>query len=307
MRLLQASLRQLRHLVVLGEEAHFGRAARRLSLSQPALSRSIKAFEDAYRVSLVERDATDQFLTRTGEEAVRLARVILLNAAHLDETLRAEASGGSGNVFAGVAPLPAAIALSHICTRILKDRPAVRFYADVQSAAQLAEHLLRATYDFVLCSRNSMEGPDRFHWTPVGRIPFDLVVRRGHPLAGRTRLSAQDIKGFPIIGAHVGAMGRQADFDAGTSFSEFGPLTLSSDNYDALGRVTQASDAVWLTSRLAASREIRTGALVALVKTGLKLPASIELCLTTLKGASQSPTILAVMADIRKIMADLTA
>ncbi|MGE0741779.1 MAG: LysR family transcriptional regulator [Hyphomonadaceae bacterium] len=300
---LQVSLRQLRHLVVLSEEAHFGRAAERLSLSQPALSRSIKALEGVYGVALIERGESAAFLTRSGEEAVRLARAVLQNAAHLDEALRAESRGGAGTVFAGFAPLPAAIALAEVCIHTLRDRPSVRLYTDVQPMASLMEQLARSSYDFVVCSPRGLTDAERFDVQAVRVIPFDMIVRAKHPLAGRRRVSAEEVRRFPLIGAHTRPMGRLAEFDAGTSFSELGPLALTSDNYDTLARVTLASDAIWLTSRLAAGREIKAGKLMCLNKAGLGLPDSIELALMTMKGASLSPATRAVMEDIRAVLA----
>lgn len=301
------SLRQLQHLVILSEEGHFGRASERIGLSQPALSRSIKAAEDAYDVMLIERGATGASLTRTGEEVVRLARGLLQNAAHLDETLRAEAGGNAGTVFAGFAPLPAGVALSAICARVLKRRPGIRFYTDVQPNAALAGHLIAATYDFLLCPPLALNSLHDFDVIPAGSIPFDMIVRSGHPLVKRRKLTMDDINAFPVIGAHTSAVGRQAEFDPGTSFFGLGALSLTSDNYDVLAQVTQETDAIWMSSRLAAKSGLRAGALALLPTSGLQFPERVELAVVTLRNASLSPATQALIGDILDTLSELTA
>ena len=225
------------------------RAADRLALTQPALSRSIKAIEDAYGLRLIDRDPAGSVLTRAGEEVVRLARVTLQNVAHLDETLRAEAEGSAGNVFAGVAPLPASAALSEICTRVLTQRPGFRLYTDIQPNASLSDSLIAAKYDFILCPPLALPELHDFDVRPAGRIQFDMVVRSGHPLAGRDRISIEEINAFPVIGAHTRPVGRPAEFDPATSFFGLGPLRLTSDSYDVLTRVVLSTDAVCTLSR----------------------------------------------------------
>lgn len=303
---MKASLRQLRHLVVLSEEGHFGRAAERLSLSQPALSRSIKTVEDSYGVALITRGPTGAALTRTGEEVVRLARTVLQNAAHLDETLRAVVGGESGNVFAGIAPLPAGVALSEICTRVLTNRPGIRLYTDVQPNASLSDNLISARYDFLLCPPLALNALHAFEIEPAGRIPFDMLVRAGHPLASRRRLTLHEINGFPVIGAHTRTVGRPAEFDPGTSFFGLGPLSLSSDSYDTLARVTRDTDAVWMSSRYAARESVRKGELVILPTGGLQFPDTVDLAIVTLRGASLSPATRAVIGDILDVMRTLS-
>jgi DNA-binding transcriptional LysR family regulator len=297
------SLRQLRHLVVLSEERQFGRAAIRLGLSQPALSRSIKAMEDAYGLILVERRQDGVFLTHAGEDAVRLARKLLLDASHLDETLRAEAGGAKGTVFAGFAPLPARLVLTDVCTRVLNSRPGLRFYTDVQPNAALAENLVSAKYDFILCPPLALHQLDAFDVVKAGQIFFDMLVREGHPLLRRKKITLEEINAFPVIGAHTRPVGRQAEFDPGTIFFGLGPLSLTSDNYDSLACVTQRTDAVWMSSRHAAKEEIRSGALVVLPTVALQFPVHVDFAIVTLRGASLSPATRAVMDDVLEVTA----
>ena len=77
-------LRQLRHFLALAEEIHFGRAADRLCISQPALSASIQKLEDDFQVRLFERDNKSVRITLPGELMLGHARELL---NHVDRTL----------------------------------------------------------------------------------------------------------------------------------------------------------------------------------------------------------------------------
>jgi LysR family hydrogen peroxide-inducible transcriptional activator len=74
---LEPTLRQLRYFVALAETQHFGQAAVRCHVTQPALSMQIKELEDELKVSLVERRKSGIELTEPGEEIARRARTIL--------------------------------------------------------------------------------------------------------------------------------------------------------------------------------------------------------------------------------------
>ena len=69
--------RLLRYFVALAEELHFGRAAMRLSISQPPLSVAIKKLEDQVQAQLFERNSKEVRLTAAGEHLLPRARQIL--------------------------------------------------------------------------------------------------------------------------------------------------------------------------------------------------------------------------------------
>ena len=68
------TLKQLRYFAALTETLHFGRAAERCQVTQPAMSMQIRELEAELGVTLVERTAAGVFLTATGEEVARRAR-----------------------------------------------------------------------------------------------------------------------------------------------------------------------------------------------------------------------------------------
>lgn len=113
---MDVTLRQLRYLIALAEEGHFGRAAAAVNVSQPALSVQIRDLEATLGVQLVERGGREIVVTPAGREALRRAQRVMQEVAGLAETARWR-GGLGGRLRLGVIPtvapylLPAALPL----------------------------------------------------------------------------------------------------------------------------------------------------------------------------------------------------
>src|SRR5512134_85731 len=94
-------LRHLRYFVTVAEELHFGRAARRLHLSQPPLSMQIKSLEQQIGTPLLLRTQRRVELTAAGEAFLREAREILGRVGSATEAARRAARGETGELAVG--------------------------------------------------------------------------------------------------------------------------------------------------------------------------------------------------------------
>lgn len=101
------SLVQLESFVVVAEEAHVGRAARRLHVSQPPLTRRIQQLEDELGVGLFERTPRGMKLSPAGEALLPEARAILARVGIVRELARAHAEPAHVHPTRGEAPLTA--------------------------------------------------------------------------------------------------------------------------------------------------------------------------------------------------------
>src|SRR5438876_12055666 len=97
-------LRHLRYFVAVAQEENVSRAALKLHVSQPALSRQIRDLEDELGFLLLERSAKSVRLTEAGRAFLLEARAVLQRAEDAVKAARAIATGGSGEIHVGYAP-----------------------------------------------------------------------------------------------------------------------------------------------------------------------------------------------------------
>ena len=130
-------LRQLRYFVAAAEEGNISRAAKKMFLTQPALSRQIKALEDEIGQCLLERQAHSIRLTPVGETLLRESRELLQHADLVVERVRA--AGGGLRLRVGYAPSLAAGLLSAAVESFTQTHPntSVELF-DMSTAEMLA-------------------------------------------------------------------------------------------------------------------------------------------------------------------------
>ncbi len=94
-------LRQLRYFVAVAEDLHFGHAAQRLRIAQPALSRQIQALEEELQVQLVFRNRRRVLITPGGQVFLERARLLLSRAEDAILAAQRAGSGASGSLNLG--------------------------------------------------------------------------------------------------------------------------------------------------------------------------------------------------------------
>lgn len=189
-------LRQLRYFVAVAEEGNISRAARKIFLTQPALSRQIKALEDEVGLCLLERQAHSIRLTPAGEHLLREARDLLERAGQMLERVRSAGRGVRLRV--GYAPSLAAGMLSAAVASFTQAHPDARVELFDLSTAEMLAGLEGETLDVVLSAGQPREARG-VKWTPLVRTPWRLAVPREHVLARRSRVSAAEVAREPLL------------------------------------------------------------------------------------------------------------
>src|ERR1700747_2335811 len=98
---MSVELRHLRYFVAVAEECHFTRAANRLRIAQPALSRQIRDLEEELGCTLLDRQARNLTLTASGEALLKEARKLLGETERLKEVTQRAANGQTGYIAVG--------------------------------------------------------------------------------------------------------------------------------------------------------------------------------------------------------------
>jgi LysR family hydrogen peroxide-inducible transcriptional activator len=146
------TLTDLRYLVALARERHFGRAAERCHVSQPTLSVAIKKVEDELSVILFERSATEVKITETGRRIVSQAEKVLLEAAQIKEIAAAGKDPLAGPLRVGVIYTIGPYLLPRLIPRMHALAPRMPLIIHENYTARLAESLKRGDLDVIVIS-----------------------------------------------------------------------------------------------------------------------------------------------------------
>jgi DNA-binding transcriptional LysR family regulator len=190
-------LRHLRYFAVLAEELHFGRAARRLSISQPPLSVAIRQLEESVGARLFERNSKEVRLTPAGAALLASTRLLLRQAEEAALQARDVAQGSAGRLRIGFVGAMLYRGLPQALTRFQTQHPAVRItLAELNSGEQIAELLQdRLDLGFVHTSRM----PAELRHALLMSEPFVACLPVGHRLARRRSVAIASLRNEPFV------------------------------------------------------------------------------------------------------------
>lgn len=189
-------LRQLRYFVAVAEEGNISRAAQKIFMTQPALSRQIKALEEEIGQCLLERQAHSIRLTSTGETLLREARELLQHADQTLERVRAASQGVRLRV--GYAPSLASGLLSEAVATFAQKHPNARVELLDLSTKEMLAGLENDTLDVALSVGLGRDGHG-LKWTPLIHASWQLAVNRDHPLAQCSKVTPAEAVRGPLL------------------------------------------------------------------------------------------------------------
>jgi DNA-binding transcriptional LysR family regulator len=200
-------LRHLRCLVAVAEELHFGRAAKRLHLSQPPVSLAIKELEAELGLRLFERTSRHIQLTPGGEEALRDARAVLARTESMRQHAGNAARGHGGSLSVGFISLAAYSFLPDVLRRFTTDFPEVRISLHESTTDQILGDLESGTLD-VGCIFASPLLPATLTYRATNRDPLIIALPAQHRLAHLARVPLERLadEQFLTFERHFGPM-----------------------------------------------------------------------------------------------------
>ena len=190
-------LRHLRCFVALAEELHFTRAAERLHIEQPPLSRAIKELEDDLGAVLFVRNRRGTVLTEAGATFLQDVRRVFAALKQAQENVQAVASGLSGSLRIAVSDGAIDPRLSALLARCREEEPEIEIRL---SEVPLAEQLrgLRSG-DFSIGFAHTAEVGDDIATEPLWHDSLVVAVPARHPLLSHKAGPLHQLASYPLV------------------------------------------------------------------------------------------------------------
>jgi DNA-binding transcriptional LysR family regulator len=266
-------LRRIRYALALAEELNFARAAEKLHLSQPALSRGIQALEQELGVSLFDRDNRTVSITEVGKVFLEHARRVTYQMRSFELDMAQIRDGDIGHVTFGVGPSPTYGRAEEI----------EFFVADTQEISHESDLAIAS-----LCRQRG-----------------GFFCRPGHPLIDKPDRMVKDTLSYGFaLSSFPNTVLIQLRRMLGITPDQVLPVALRCDNLSVLKDLVINDDLILVATQAAVERELRAGTLVL-----LPFPETsalfTEIGIVHLSGRTLSPGATLVLNTIRAIAAEL--
>ena len=186
------TLTELRYIVAVARERHFGRAAEACFVSQPTLSVAIKKLEEELEVKLFERGGAEVTVTPLGEDIVRQAQSVLEQAAAIKQIAQRGKDPLAGPLRLGIIYTIGPYLLPQLVREVIERSPQMPLMLQENFTVKLLEMLRTGELD---CAILAEPFPDTgLAIAPLYDEPFVAAVPAAHPLAARASISAEELK-----------------------------------------------------------------------------------------------------------------
>ncbi|MFI6294847.1 LysR substrate-binding domain-containing protein [Nonomuraea sp. NPDC050790] len=193
---------KLRHLVVVVAVADHGsvlRAADRLTLAQPAVTRCLRELEHLLGVQLFVRGPRGMTPTPSGEVFLEHARTVLAELRRAGERVSGHAKGVMGTVRVGTLPAGSSVLLPQAIADLKRSHPDVTVVVDDATFGTHAARLLSGELDLIVGRLNPITRIDGLRQIRLRYEPMRLVVRREHPALTRKEPTLAGLLDHPWI------------------------------------------------------------------------------------------------------------
>ncbi|MEV5612761.1 LysR substrate-binding domain-containing protein [Streptomyces sp. NPDC052225] len=191
-------LRQLRYFLALAEECHFGRAAARLHVAQPALSQQIKQLERDLGITLFHRSTRRVEVTEAGRHLTGYARALVAEEGRARTHMRELATGHAGRVRVGFIGTATYDVLPRVARTVRAGLPGITMELRGELLTpELVAGLHTGAYDLAVV-RGAVADPE-IRLTPLRSEPLVAVLPSHHPLAGRESIALEALAGEPFV------------------------------------------------------------------------------------------------------------
>jgi len=185
------TLTELRYIVTLASERHFGRAAEKCHVSQPTLSVAVKKLEDELGVILFERSKSHISVTETGVRVVEQAQRVLNQVGVIKDIAQAGKDQLSTSLRVGAIYTVGPYLFPHLIPQLNQAAPGMPLYIEENYTAVLREKLKHSELDAIIVALPFSE--PEVVTLPLYDEPFVVLMPEQHPLAQLTEINTEQL------------------------------------------------------------------------------------------------------------------
>ncbi len=253
------TLTELKYIVAVARERHFGRAAEACHVSQPTLSVAVKKLEEELDVKLFERSVNEIAVTALGEEIVRQAQSVLEQAANIKDIAKRGKDPLAGSLRLGVIYTIAPYLLPALVRQVIERTPQMPLMLQENFTVKLMDMLRTGELD---CAILAEPFPDTgLAVAPLYDEPFYAAVPMHHALAAQESVSTEDLKKETMLLLGNGHCFRDHVLEVCPEFARFSSdaegirKSFEGSSLETIKHMVAAGMGVTLVPRLSVPRE----------------------------------------------------
>jgi len=242
------TLTELRYIVAVAREKHFGRAAEACFVSQPTLSVAVKKLEEELDVKIFERGAAEVSITPLGEDIVQQARSVIEQAAEIKEIAKRGRDPLAGALRLGIIYTIGPYLLPELVKTVIDRHPQMPLVLQEHFTAKLLDMVRSGELD---CAIMAEPFPDMgLAVAPLYDEPFMIAAPASHPFAARASVSAAELKRETMLLLGTGHCFRDHVLEVCPEFARF------SSNAEGLSKSFEGSSLETIKHMVAAGMGI---------------------------------------------------
>ena len=250
---MKITLRHLQLIEAIGDTQNFARAAQKLNISQPALSRAVSTLEEQLGCKLFDRSRKGVTPTVFGKFLLKRGGPILQDVSIVERDLNQLQGLESGEMVIGSGPLPAEVSLGKAVARFSRNYPKINVQIIVDRTPNLLTVLHNRELDLFVADTRMLKDKSELDITMLPQQQGYFCCRRGHPLTEKTDPTVKDVFSYPLatmwfpealLNVLARSIGLQLD-----SIKDLPCAVLQCDYLKVLSDIVAESDAVGLITR----------------------------------------------------------
>jgi DNA-binding transcriptional LysR family regulator len=191
--------RELSYFAKIVEEGSFRKAAESIGISQPALTKCIRLFEQRLNVKLLIRGPAGVELTTYGRSLYARAKAVVAEVARAKMELEEISGIGSATLTVGTLPSQASDLLPEAAVRFTNMRPGSRLFVIEKRFSELVAGLKRGDFDFIVSSTGRYEADRALVHRTLFRDRPVIIVRQGHALTKLRAVRSKDLTNWSWV------------------------------------------------------------------------------------------------------------